>query len=173
MEIARRLAAGAVFALSLLGAASPACAQSYDTSGDPEELPYREGDPVPLGYHPERRPRGELVAASSVLFGLSYGFAVAVGASDGFQNKKGYLLLPLFGPVITVTARYGTRASDLNLGAVLAASIDTALQASGLFLLLREELSPRPRLVRDAKSRLCVSPEFARDFVGPALTGQL
>jgi hypothetical protein len=173
METKRRLVALAVLALLLVGEATPALAQSYDTTGAPEELPYRAGEPVPLGYHLEQSPRGDTVAAGSVLFGLSYGVAVAVGASDGFQNKKGYLLLPLLGPLLTATTRKGTRPGTVNLAVIFEAATDIALQGYGLGLVLREELRPRPRLLRDAKLRLSVSPELARDFLGFSLTGEL
>jgi hypothetical protein len=108
-----------------------------------------------------------------VLFGLSYGVAVAVGASDGFQNKKGYLLLPLLGPLLTASTRRGTRAGGVDLGVIFEAATDIALQGYGLGLVLREELWPRARLVRDTELRLSVSPELARDFVGLALTAEL
>jgi hypothetical protein len=173
MENARRLMVLVVVTALLVGKATPAHAQGYDTSGAPEELPYRVGDLVPLGYHVEQRPRGDTVAAGSVLFGLSYGIAVAVGASDGFENKKGFLLLPVFGPVLTAGTRSGTRPGHVNLALIFASAIDSALQIYGVGVILREELSPPPRLVRDAKLRLSVSPELARDFIGLALTGQL
>jgi hypothetical protein len=173
MELTRRLVALAVPALLLVGEATPANAQSNEASGAPEELTYHAGEQVPLGYHLEQGPRGDTVAAGSVLFGISYGVAVAVGASDGFENEKGYLLLPLFGPLLTATTRKGTRPGAVDLAVIFEAGTDIALQGYGLGLVLREVLRPRPRLARDAKLRLSVSPELARDFVGLSLMGEL
>lgn len=151
---------------------APAHAQGYDTSGAPDELPYRVGDPIPLGYHVEQSARGDTVAAGSVLFGLAYGAAVAVGASDGFQNHKGFLLLPVFGPTLTAATRTD-EPRRVNLAVIFESALDSALQIYGVGLVLREELIPPTRIVRDAKLRLSVSPELARGFWGFSLTGQL
>jgi hypothetical protein len=172
-ETMRPLRISPLVALLLLSRAAPGFAQGYDTSEAPEERPYRAGEPVPLGYHLEQAPRADTVAAGSVLFGLSYGAAIAVGVSDGFQNKKGYLLLPLFGPTLTAATRTGNKPGEVNLAVIFEAALDSALQIYGLGLVLRDELVPPTRLVRDAKLRLSVVPELARDFVGLSLASQL
>jgi hypothetical protein len=169
----RKLPALTVLVALLLGRAAPALAQGYDTSGAPDEQPYHAGDPVPLGYHLKQSPRGDTVAAGGVLFGLAYGTAIAVGASDGFKNKKGFLLVPLFGPTLTAATRSGDKPGEVNLGVIFEAAIDSALQLYGMGLVLRDELVPPTRWVRDSKLRLSVTPELARGFVGISLTGQL
>jgi hypothetical protein len=165
------LGAGAAL---LIGVVRPARAQGYDTSGAPEELPYRAGDAIPLGYHLERTARETYIEAGIVAFGIGYASAIAVGASDGFENKKGYVLIPLVGPLFTINSRDRRNDSASQSGFVFFETvIDLALQATGAGAVLLEEVRPKTRLVRDTALRLSVSPQLARDFVGLSLTGEL
>jgi hypothetical protein len=169
----RWLTAVVALPLLLIAELAPARAQGYDTSGAPDELPYRKGDNVPPGYHLEHGARDGIVAAGLVLFGLGYGGAVAVGASDGFQNKKGYLLVPIFGPAFLLDKRSWKNDGEATPGfLIFGAVMDGGVQGAGLLFALREVVQPQTRLVRDTALRLSVSPAFARDFFGLSLTGQ-
>jgi hypothetical protein len=170
----RRLPFLATLSLLLVAGIGSAHAAGYDTSGAPEELPYRSGDPIPLGYHVERSARGDYVAAGAVFLGLGYGSAVAVGASDGFQNRKQYLLMPVFGPLFTINARDHTHDSDGKSAWVFFETVvDVLAQAGGAGTILLEEVRPTARLVRDATLRFTVSPQVATGFVGLSVMGQL
>lgn len=74
-------------------------------SSAPPLLPYRKGMPVPDGYEVVHRPNSGLIAGGLVGLGLTYGVALIVGASEGFENGTGWLAAPVVGPWGAIGAR--------------------------------------------------------------------
>src|SRR5687768_3783361 len=52
----------------------------------PPVYPYREGMPLPPGYHLEERPRRGLVIAGWLAAGIPYGLGLSFAASSDFGN---------------------------------------------------------------------------------------
>jgi hypothetical protein len=149
-------------------------AEEFDTGGAPDELPYQEGRKPPIGYHLEASARPSALASGLTLFGLSYGAGVAVGAADRFDNRKGFLLVPVLGPPLWLSSRSAQH--DGELGApfiVVGGAIDLLLQTAGLALVVRECAKPPKRFVRDVAELRFISPVVARGFVGLSLAGAL
>lgn len=88
----------------------------------PPLLPYREGMPVPDGYTVVERPATTLITSGLIGLGVSYGTAVIIGASQGFENGTGLLVIPIFGPYAAV----GTREYECEVSTVAAAKRCTA-----------------------------------------------
>jgi hypothetical protein len=65
---------------------------------------YVEGQPIPAGYHVEKRPRKGLVVAGAVVLGSLYVISASVAGSS-HRTGDGYLLLPVFGPFIDLATR--------------------------------------------------------------------
>lgn len=74
-------------------------------SSAPPILPYRKGMPVPDGYEVVHRANSGLITGGVVGLGLSYGVALIVGASEGFENGTAWLAAPLIGPWGAIGAR--------------------------------------------------------------------
>jgi hypothetical protein len=80
----------------------------------PPILPYRDGAPIPPGYHLEKHHWRGLVIGGLVTFGVAYAYALASAAANGFGNGEGWLALPVLGP----WGALGARRSPCNIGAV-------------------------------------------------------
>jgi hypothetical protein len=78
--------------------------------------------PVPPGYTVVDRPATTLTTAGIVGLGVSYATAVIIGASQGFENGTGLLVIPIFGPYAAI----GTREYDCSVDTVAAAKECTA-----------------------------------------------
>ncbi|HMJ12990.1 MAG TPA: hypothetical protein VK524_16325 [Polyangiaceae bacterium] len=134
----------------------------------PDELPYREGAPIPVGYHREERPRTGLVTAGWIVTAIPYGVGLAAAAGSEFRNQGGWLAVPFAGPWLTMGRRdYSCGDSNqdddgsegLNCAGevflILGLIFDGVMQAAGGTLLLIGYTSPKTLLVRDeAKLRL-------------------
>jgi hypothetical protein len=128
----------------------------------PPPTKWRSGDPVPLGYHVEQRPRDALVTAGLVVTLVPYIFsAIGAYAADS-KNESGWLYVPFAGPWITIGRRdYSCNpdASNPSTGdslrcvgdvfLVMALITDGILQAAGGTLLLVGYTVTKPELVRD------------------------
>lgn len=133
----------------------------------PPVLPYREGQPVPRGYHLEERVSRGAAITGFVLTGVPYMFGAVAAFSSNFVNKSGYLLVPWAGPWLTLALRDSTcddidsgnndanqTASD-SVGCVgdtfvgFALVMDGIIQAAGGTVLLVAYLAPRQKLVRN------------------------
>ncbi|MDQ2644813.1 MAG: hypothetical protein M3020_13440 [Myxococcota bacterium] len=74
----------------------------------PPVYPYRDGMPLPPGYHLEERPRRGLVIAGWLTAGIPYALGLTVAASADFGNESGWLAVPFVGPWLTLGRRdYG------------------------------------------------------------------
>ncbi len=71
----------------------------------PRRKPYREGDPIPPGYHLESHPRSGLVTAGWILTGIGYGTGMMAALSADFANETGWLAVPFVGPWMTLGKR--------------------------------------------------------------------
>lgn len=134
----------------------------------PLELPYREGQPIPSGYHLEERPRRGAVITGYVLGGVGYGAAVLAALGSDFANHSGWLLLPVVGPWLTLGLRdyhdcsnqtsSDSTSSDYDSTydeecvedgfAMAGLIIDGMLQAAGATLVFIGHAAPKQVLVR-------------------------
>jgi hypothetical protein len=79
-----------------------------EAEGLPPRYVYREGTPIPSGYHLEERPRGGFVKAGFIVTGVAYSTGLIGAFSANFANESGWLALPFAGPWITIGRReYG------------------------------------------------------------------
>lgn len=122
----------------------------------PPTLPYREGQPVPPGYHvEERRSRGAIITGY-ILTGVPYGIGLLAAVSSNFTNSSGYLLVPWAGPWLTLGFRKNRCetsedpaqcAEDMGVGMGLV--MDGIVQGAGGVLLLVAHLAPYQKLIRN------------------------
>ena len=71
----------------------------------PRYLPYRVGEPAPPGYiFDEQVRRGPLIGGLITL-GVPYLIGLLVASQENYSNKKGYLLVPVLGPWLTLITR--------------------------------------------------------------------
>lgn len=74
----------------------------------PPTYPYRDGMPLPPGYHLEERPRRGLVIAGWLAAGIPYALGLTFAASSDFGNESAWLAVPFLGPWLTLGKRdYG------------------------------------------------------------------
>jgi hypothetical protein len=128
----------------------------------PRTRRYRDGDPIPPGYHVEEEPRNGLVVGGAVMFLVPYAIGGFAALAADLKNDSGWLLAPVVGPWLTLGKRTyngcdrssGTAASD-SLGCVgdiflvMGLVIDGVLQVTGATLFTLGYLVPRETLVRD------------------------
>lgn len=112
---------------------------------------YRDGDPIPAGYHKETRMNGGLVAGGLGLFLGAWGMSAIVGSLGAPA-----LAVPLVGPIFAA-AQPGSGAL------VVAGAVDAVAQVAGLSMFLGGLASPRTILVPDVGFALRVTP-----IVGPS-----
>lgn len=128
----------------------------------PDEIPYEDGAPIPMGYRIVEAPRQGLVTAGYIVTGIPYGFSAMTALGADFRNASGYLLLPFIGPWLTLGHRnYGTCQSNeseqelrcvADIFVVMALISDGVMQATGGALLLSGYVATRKKLVRQSRS---------------------
>jgi hypothetical protein len=146
-------------------------------------LPYREGAPIPAGYHLEERPRTGLITAGWIVTAIPYGIGVIGAAGAEFRNASGWLTVPFVGPWLTIARRdYSCEESDDDgdgdeavqcLGDVFlvtALIFDGIVQATGGTLLAIGYADPKTLLVRD-DARLRIRPSQMGSGYGIGLDG--
>lgn len=119
-------------------------------------LDYEPGDPIPPGYQLRSRPRLGLVITGAALGGGAYGFALMGALDTGFEDKSGFLLIPLAGPWLMLGAGGArdkscapdadTCVEENNQVERAALVLDGLAQATGLALLAAGFAFPRQRL---------------------------
>jgi hypothetical protein len=160
----------AIAALVLVASTASAQSSWNDVPRDkkgrpwPEHLPYREGAPVPNGYHVETGNRPALLTAGGIVFGLSYGLCV-YSATRSERTAEKALYVPVFGPFIYAA----TVKPDLYGINTLAGLLIGAVQAGGVAMLLVGFI-PKTRLVRNDLS-LGVLPVVTPQHQGLAMVG--
>jgi hypothetical protein len=101
----------------------------------PKQLDYREGEPIPPGYHTAERVRKGRVVGGSIMFGAGYFAAlIAYGvASKANDHEYWPLVIPAIGPFVTMaTANVPIVKGDGAPGVLLL--IDGLVQCGGLTL---------------------------------------
>lgn len=114
---------------------------------------WQDGDPVPVGYHPERRLRLGLLLAGATVFAVGYGGSVASALGSG----NGANAIPVVGPLLR-----------FELEPALALS--SAAQVVGVGLLIGGVVG-RWVLVRDEQRSVEVHPLFLPNGAGVGLAG--
>jgi hypothetical protein len=149
------------------------------------ELPYEEGEPVPLGYRVVKQTRRGLVIAGSIVGGIAYGFSIVGATSDDFNHKSGSLLVPVLGPWImlalggakdvpstgycfdTSSSSCGSRS---GLRGVLV--LDGLMQGAGAAMLIVGIAVPKTRLVRKDVTLSMLPMPLGKDGYGLGAVGQ-
>jgi hypothetical protein len=148
----------------------PASAASTDAR--PPVLPYYEGMPVPPGYDVVHKPASGLLTGGVVGLSISYGTAVIVGATQGFDNATGWLAVPLVGPWIAVaerdyeqcktsTVQQARRCASKVVGEVqyiTFVAVDGVFQIASALIILAGAVSARDELIRQDLVHVKVAP---------------
>jgi hypothetical protein len=135
-------------------------------------LDYREGDPVPPGYHVETLHKKGLVTAGWIVTAIPYSIGLLAALGADFRNDSGWLAVPVAGPWLTMGRRdYGCDESHEENKEALACAGDVFVvmglimggvaQATGGSLLLAGHLATKQKLV----------PDVAVTWVGPLRVG--
>jgi hypothetical protein len=99
----------------------------------PPVYPYRDGMPLPPGYHLEERPRRGLVIAGWLAAGIPYGLGLTFAASSNFENESGWLAVPFLGPWLTLENRdYGCDDDEADDRSCLEDAVIAPLIMSGI-----------------------------------------
>ncbi len=157
-------------------------------------MPYREGLPVPQGYHLETKRSDGLVYGGLALWGIPYTSGLVVAAANGFDHGTGWLLVPVAGPFIGLGSReincnldrFETDPSvelkdleeqclDSAIDEVTAVAFLTAsglFQTSGVLLLVAGLATSEEQLVRDDVSKVAIHPVVGPGQMGLIATGR-
>lgn len=128
----------------------------------PPVMPYREGQPVPPGYHLEERPIRAALITGYVITAVPYFTGLLIAATSGFPNRSIFLVVPWAGPWLTLglrenrcdTETYDEDSTDADgciedAVAGFALVFDGLMQGAGGALVLVGYLAPQTKLVRD------------------------
>lgn len=142
-------------------------------SSAPPLLPYRKGMPVPHGYEVVHRPNSGLITGGVVGLGLSYGVALIVGASEGFDNGTAWLAAPLIGPwgaigsrkyecksatQTVAEAKKCVRAAVGEVQLITVIAVDGLAQLATVVVMIAGALSSHDELVREDLVNVAVIP---------------
>lgn len=157
--------------------------------GEAEGLPpryiYREGTPIPSGYHLEELPRAGLVKAGFIVTGVAYSMGLIGAFSADFANESGWLALPFAGPWITIGRReygcFGKRRTEDGYDAAKCLGDTVVLpliflgmaQAAGGTLLAVGYIATREWAVRDDDAAFTVIPAPVGSGYGLQLLGRM
>jgi hypothetical protein len=104
----------------------------------PARIPYRDGAPVPPGYHIEESPRKGLVIAGWVTLLVPFGLSASIGLASTNDSDR-WLIIPVAGPFGDLASRSNRCSSDLScaLEPVVQTylALDGVTQAAGVALL--------------------------------------
>jgi hypothetical protein len=88
----------------------------------PPTLEYDPDKPIPPGYRVESSARKGFVVSGSIIFGISYGFALAIAAaaneedqssySSGVPYNPGMLYIPIIGPWVALGTMHDAKCSS-------------------------------------------------------------
>jgi hypothetical protein len=140
----------------------------YQYQPPPKPRPYRDGDPIPVGYHVEERSRSGLVTGGWVLLLVPYGISALSAIGTRGDNATSWLYAPVIGPWFVLgnrnysgcqnsTSGNGSTSNSANddagcpgdIFAVMGLIIDGILQAGGIAMLLVGYLDTKHVVVRD------------------------
>jgi hypothetical protein len=119
----------------------------------PRRLPYREGDPIPVGYALEFRARKRPIVGGAIVFGSAYLISLALAVElPNSDPSVPWLTMPLLGPWFAFAARpschSGGDACDSDLTERTYLVMDGLAQATGMALIVYGTLSRTRELVR-------------------------
>jgi hypothetical protein len=130
---------------------------------------WREGGPMPDGYHSEKRARRGMVIAGAVTFGVPYALSVIFGmwlggyVGDGATISPELFFVPVLGPFLVLG-----QAGQVE-GVVL---LDGVAQLAGAVMLISGLAWPGTMLVRNDVARMSVVPmRFGKSGTGLGLAG--
>jgi hypothetical protein len=142
-------------------------AQPQRAPGLPYRKPYKDGDPIPDGYHVEEKPRTGLAVGGWLLLLIPYGISALSALAAKGDNQTNWLYLPVAGPWMMMGLRHyasschnqnGDHSDGLNCVAdvfvVTGLIVDGLMQAGGTAMLLAAYLNPKEELVRDHRALL-------------------
>lgn len=128
----------------------------------PAILPYRDGLPIPAGYHVEHRAAGGLIGTGIATLAIGYAAGLGVATSHDFEGSLGWMAVPIIGawPAVAgsevkctaddVPAAKKCLSDAYNQATTIAiVAVDGMVQATGVVLLVAGLLSGRSELVRD------------------------
>ena len=155
-----RTVASGVF-IVVVGLAGVARAQTTPT---PRRMAYHPDQPVPAGYHVERRTRYGLAISGVALFGTAYLPTAAAAFYDSRDGTPLYVV-PVLGPLFAIPAKTGQpcEGGDQNIcvdfdGLITAVFIaDAVVQAAGLMMAWRG-FAGREVLIRDEAPGMALVP---------------
>lgn len=135
---------------------------------------WEEGQPIPYGYHPEKRARKGLVIPGAVVFGVAYLLSTLVASEnhttyDGTTDRYTALWIPVIGPFIQMGS-----SSNAN-GDSQMFFLDGVAQAGGLTMLVLGLAFPRTILVRNDFGTISLLPtpmRMGNDGSGLGLVGR-
>jgi hypothetical protein len=140
--------------------------QSPPVLGRRELRHWREGDPIPPGYHPEEKPRDGLAIAGGIVFAIPYFISLLVAASSHNSTDE-VLYAPVIGPFLRIGDNSaGTNVADIVADVFLA--MDGAAQAGGVTMLILGTTTTKTVLVRNdvASMPVIVPMRFGNDGYG-------
>jgi hypothetical protein len=156
-----------------------------EAEGLPPRYVYREGTPIPAGYHLEERPRAGFVKAGFITTGVAYSTGLIGAFSANFANQSGWLALPFAGPWITIGRReygcFGKRRTEEGYDAAKCLG-DTVVvpliflgmaQAAGGTFLAVGYIATREWAVRDDAAAFTVIPAPVGSGYGLQLLGTM
>jgi hypothetical protein len=131
---------------------------------------WKDGDPVPRGYHVEYETRRGLIIAGSVTMGVPYVIGLSIASSADFENSSGWLAVPALGPWLMMAFRddqcdeynnqYGSEVGDCLSDSVIRVylTLDGLAQAAGAIMLTVGLADKKSRLVANESSRFVITP---------------
>jgi hypothetical protein len=142
----------------------------------PPILPYRDGLPVPPGYHVEKRAASGLITTGALSLSAGYLTGLVIALDKGFDGSLGWMLLPVIGPwpaaagrdvhcaAATVDeARTCLDSASKEATTIALVAVDGMVQATGLLLFFAGLASGQPELVRDDVSKVQVTARRRND----------
>jgi hypothetical protein len=147
------------------------------------ELPYSPGDPIPPGYHVVEQQRRGLIIAGSLTAGVPWALGVAVAAGANFEEKTGWLAVPVLGPWLMIAAggakdeqtcdATDTYCEDYDDGAAKRSilALDGLVQTAGAVMFVCGVTIPRKRLIRQDVTVSMIPTRVGREGYGMGLVG--
>lgn len=128
------------------------------------------GDPIPYGYHPERKPRVGLLVAGSLTFAVPYVLSAYVGAS----SNKAEMYVPVVGPFVAAVETMNTPCTSWLCFREVSAGMTVAIgvvEAVGAAMLIAGAVG-KVTLVEDEPGSVSVAPMYLPNGAGLGVSGQ-
>jgi hypothetical protein len=145
------------------------------------ELPYDDGQPIPRGYHLVERSRRGLIIAGSIMTGVPWLFSVTAAVGSDYEDKTGFLLVPVLGPWLMLATGGANDPSCTNSGDVSFCEsnaplrgilvFDGLVQTAGAVMFVLGFTNPSKRLVRDDVTVGVAPMTLGRDGHGLGVVG--